>query len=162
MIPRTISPQHNGLCSTLRNLCMTSYLFMDTKKCNLCDRRLPIENFAIKKSNKDGRQARCRKCHAEYTRKHYSQNKEYYIKKASRHDAKMRDLIRAHKEVPCTDCGVSYPWYVMDFDHLRDKEFNLCHAQKLSKNRVLDEIAKCEVVCSNCHRKRTYQRNISK
>lgn len=58
------------------------------------------------------------------------------------------------------DCGVSYPSYVMDFDH-RDpslKKFELGDAlsKVYSIQLVLDEIAKCDVVCANCHRIRTY------
>src|SRR5207245_2408021 len=31
-------------------------------------------------------------------------------------------FIRAAKNVPCTDCGVKYPYYVMDFDHARGEK----------------------------------------
>jgi hypothetical protein len=78
---------------------------------------------------------------------------------------KMGDLVRALKSQPCTDCGVSYPHYVMDFDHVRgEKKFNVSSviSSFKSKQRVLDEIAKCEVVCSNCHRTRTWIRQREK
>lgn len=58
------------------------------------------------------------------------------------------------------DCGGRFPYYVMDLDHLRDKKFNLSdvsrHAHSIVK--VKKEIEKCEVVCSNCHRVRTFTR----
>ncbi len=49
----------------------------------------------------------------------------------------------------------------MDFDHLRDKKskksaVGLMAMQEHSMKVILEEIAKCEVVCSNCHRIRTY------
>jgi hypothetical protein len=44
----------------------------------------------------------------------------------------------------------------MDLDHLGDKEFNLSEAAGYGLRRVVAEIAKCEPVCSNCHRERTY------
>lgn len=58
------------------------------------------------------------------------------------------------------DCQESHPPYVMDFDHLdpTQKEFDLSNGAGYSLKRILAEIAKCEVVCSNCHRKRTYSR----
>ena len=52
----------------------------------------------------------------------------------------------------------------MDFDHVRGKK----HANvmelipSLSKKKIDEEIAKCEIVCSNCHRIRTHMRKINK
>lgn len=63
------------------------------------------------------------------------------------------------KSGPCVDCGVPYPSYVMDWDH-RPGEVKLftISVGKATKARqaVLDEIAKCDLVCSNCHRERTF------
>jgi len=52
----------------------------------------------------------------------------------------------------------------MDFDHVRgQKQANVMELIKsLSKKKIDLEIAKCEIVCSNCHRIRTYMRRISK
>lgn len=73
----------------------------------------------------------------------------------------VRIEIRKAKEVPCMDCGEGYPFYVMDFDH-RPDEVKLYNVNKMPGrqgiDRVLEEIAKCDVVCSNCHRSRTYGR----
>ena len=65
---------------------------------------------------------------------------------------------------PCMDCKVSYPYYMMDFDHVRGtKQANVAELiNTLSKKRLDEEIAKCEVVCSNCHRARTYLRKNGK
>ncbi|AJD82175.1 HNH endonuclease [Mycobacterium phage Cosmo] len=49
----------------------------------------------------------------------------------------------------------------MDFDHVRGvKEFNIgsYRTKSYSLQRIRDEIAKCDVVCSNCHRIRTHDR----
>lgn len=46
----------------------------------------------------------------------------------------------------------------MQFDHLGDKLFTISNAGATSVERLLAEIAKCEVVCANCHAERTYQR----
>ena len=63
--------------------------------------------------------------------------------------------LRAH---PCVDCGEEDP-IVLEFDHLRDKKFGISKGlQDRSWQSVLDEIAKCEVVCANCHRRRTAKR----
>jgi hypothetical protein len=61
------------------------------------------------------------------------------------------------------DCGKFYPPYVLDFDHREGerKLFNVAdwHLQSgRSIAELLAEIAKCDLVCANCHRERTYQR----
>jgi len=73
----------------------------------------------------------------------------------------LRDL---KTKTPCVDCGINYPYYVMDFDHVRgQKHANVMElVSTLSKKRIDQEIAKCEIVCSNCHRIRTHMRKIAK
>ena len=59
---------------------------------------------------------------------------------------------------PCVDCGESDP-VVLEFDHLRDKAFDIgASLPYRSWESILDEIAKCDVVCANCHRRRTARR----
>ena len=73
----------------------------------------------------------------------------------------LRDL---KTKTPCVDCGINYPYYVMDFDHVRgQKHANVMElVSTLSKKRIDLEIAKCEIVCSNCHRIRTHMRKMAK
>jgi len=73
----------------------------------------------------------------------------------------LRDL---KTKTPCIDCGINYPYYVMDFDHVRGvKHANVMElVSTLSKKRIDQEIAKCEIVCSNCHRIRTHMRKMAK
>ena len=72
----------------------------------------------------------------------------------------LREFSAELKSVPCMDCKKQYPYYVMDFDH-RDgstKEYNISQMRFSSKEKFLEEASKCDIVCSNCHRERTYQR----
>jgi hypothetical protein len=75
-----------------------------------------------------------------------------------------RYLKELKEKNPCMDCKISYPYYMRDFDHVRGtKQANVAELiNTLSKKRIDEEIAKCEVVCSNCHRARTYMRKIQK
>lgn len=62
---------------------------------------------------------------------------------------------------PCVDCGESDP-VVLEFDHVRgEKVANVANlisgAGKFQ--RLMDEIAKCDVRCANCHRRKTYRMN---
>lgn len=62
------------------------------------------------------------------------------------------------KNKPCMDCGGSFPAVCMDFDHVRGNKvgnISTMAGQALSPERIEAEIAKCDVVCSNCHRIRT-------
>lgn len=84
--------------------------------------------------------------------------------KQKRYKAKKRAFVDNLKKGPCVDCGIEYPPYVMDFDHLEDKSFNI--AWIVSRNLkgmafLQQEIDKCELVCANCHRERTHKRNMA-
>lgn len=69
------------------------------------------------------------------------------------------DIVRAAKDKSCADCGVWYPYYVMDFDHVRGTKVDIVgHVKGGSIQRLMLEISKCEVVCANCHRIRTENR----
>jgi hypothetical protein len=95
-----------------------------------------------------------------YQRAYYARNPEYYKQKAAERQRRLTAIIRTEKSRPCTDCSVEYPWYVMDFDHCGEKEFNLSGAARMgwSEQRIRAEIAKCEIVCANCHRIRSHRR----
>jgi hypothetical protein len=72
-----------------------------------------------------------------------------------------RAIITAAKDRPCADCAVDFPSYVMQFDH-RPGELKLfvigAKGPYQTIINLLAEIAKCDVVCANCHCVRTYQR----
>lgn len=73
-----------------------------------------------------------------------------------------RALIAAAKDHPCADCGGRFPIVCMDFDH-RDpstKSFTIAGALSRSHSALLAEIAKCDVVCANCHRLRTAKQRL--
>jgi hypothetical protein len=77
--------------------------------------------------------------------------------------ARMRAIIAKAKNRPCADCGKLYPTCAMDLDHVQgEKKFKVSEAVQLAYASSLDdlraEIAKCEVVCANCHRIRTASR----
>jgi hypothetical protein len=64
-------------------------------------------------------------------------------------------LIEFFRERPCVDCGETDP-LVLEFDHLGRKNFNIATGlRNRNWQAVLDEIATCDVVCANCHRRRT-------
>jgi hypothetical protein len=94
--------------------------------------------------------------------RHYQANKDYYYARNRRYRKELSSYVNKIKEEsPCTDCHKNYPYYVMDFDHLEgeDKLGLVSFFCKTGRIRAMEkEIMKCEVVCSNCHRERTYRR----
>jgi hypothetical protein len=67
-------------------------------------------------------------------------------------------LIEYFASHPCVDCGLADP-VVLEFDHVGEKHFDIGKGfEAYGWARVLDEIERCEVVCANCHRRRTYRR----
>lgn len=69
--------------------------------------------------------------------------------------------IRKLKSRPCSDCNGSFPWVAMDFDHCRgEKLANIAQLARrgVSVERLEEELAKCDVVCKNCHAIRTWVR----
>lgn len=99
----------------------------------------------------------------ERSKSHYEANKEIYKARARRQRLAIRDWYNQLKSGPCLDCKVSYPPYVMHFDHVKEgKIADLCSlVRTCSKSKILEEIDKCELVCANCHAERTHQRGIS-
>lgn len=138
--------------------------FPETRRCYDCGLAKPIADFAFANKAKGTRQGRCRTCHARYRRGHYLRNRATYIRQEIarinryrlENRALLREYLRAH---PCVDCGET-DIVVLDFDHRdpTDKTQSVTWiAARKPWKRVLDEIAKCDVRCANCHRKRTAQ-----
>lgn len=102
----------------------------------------------------------------EYQAAWHQANKERRLKSIKEakkaRQAELSVWLRELKESnPCLDCGVSYPYYVMQFDHVRGTKLGNVSAaitNDWSRTKIEAEIAKCELVCSNCHAVRTYQR----
>lgn len=92
---------------------------------------------------------------------YYYRNKDAQKAANKRINERNRQHIRDVKEGrPCADCGQSFHFYIMDFDHLDDKKDNIATmaGNGYSIQKLDEEIAKCELVCANCHRLRTYFR----
>lgn len=72
-------------------------------------------------------------------------------------------LVDIKQTSGCVDCGERNP-VVLDFDHLKDKKYNVSRMihEGFSWKAIAREIAKCEVVCANCHRIRTHLRLTAK
>jgi hypothetical protein len=92
----------------------------------------------------------------------YKRNKEAIKERRSRARSEARKWVYDYKKAhsKCTDCQVSYEPHILDFDHLANKSFGISRAiqQGMAIEKIRQEIKKCEIVCSNCHRERTRSR----
>lgn len=102
-------------------------------------------------------QSYCKTCNRRYQKDHYKKHRKEYREKLQqrRHDCK--EWWNEYKAaLKCCRCGESHP-ACLDFHHRdpNEKDGELANAinKGWSKERILLEVAKCEVVCSNCHRK---------
>lgn len=138
---------------------------MEMRVCTNCGPPAqPIENFAIRNRGKGTRQYVCRVCQNAYVRQHYRTYRAKYIDKARRRTIRQsainNEFVIAYlRQHPCVDCG-EIDIIVLEFDHLGEKlteVSELCTAG-YSLEAVKREIDKCEVVCANCHRRRTAKR----
>lgn len=111
----------------------------------------------------------CKDCSRMYIRNHYEKNQKYYLLKARRRFLKLKNVaikylgpfLKAH---PCVDCGEA-DILVLEFDH-RDRKIKSGTINSIIRNsgslkKIKEEILKCEVRCSNCHRRKTARENES-
>jgi hypothetical protein len=99
----------------------------------------------------------------DYQRAYYEKNKEKVKRQAAESNRKRRwkhrQMVIEHLRAnPCVDCGESDP-VVLEFDHRDPAEKLFCIGgalrQTWSWQKIEDEMAKCDVRCANCHRRRT-------
>ena len=126
----------------------------EVKVCGKCGQEKPAAQFRLARRNRSGLSSYCLVCHSAY-QKVYGAKRRRVIK------AKLDAL----KAAPCMDCGGRFLPEAMDFDHVRaEKEFAVSRATQSQKSwdKALKEIAKCDLVCANCHRVRTHKRKLAR
>ena len=137
------------------------------KVCSTCLMEKSVDEF----NRKGGTlQSKCKSCQRAYHRFYYRQHKSRFIVKNRRDKGRQRKRLRKIllevKQQPGQDCGGSFHPWVMELDHREGTKKEAAVADLVSKGctdaRLLEEIEKCDVVCANCHRMRTYCRMYEK
>lgn len=129
------------------------------KKCQVCQETKDDTEFDLKRGK---RRTQCSACRRQYARDWYQKNKEDQQRKKLREKAvrvkELKNKIRLYlSEHPCVDCYETDP-IILEFDHVRGKkEYNLSTMimSGYSWSSILLELAKCDVRCCNCHRRKT-------
>lgn len=130
------------------------------KYCNGCETEKPEDEFYFRNKEKGTRQGRCKVCFADRDQALYRAGKRKGSSVESQEARRLRNLGYIYSVLSgtsCMDCGNS-DIEVLEFDHLGDKTDTISKMQTASLERLKVEVAKCEVVCANCHKKRTYKR----
>lgn len=127
------------------------------KTCCRCKITKSLEEFNKDRCEKNGRAPICKVCRKVTRKKYYLSNKDTIIRKQRDKRKKCQEWVRQFRD-KCKNCGETHP-ACLDFHHVGDKEEGIAHmiqtrniSEKL-KQKILKEIKKCEVLCSNCHRK---------
>lgn len=144
---------------------------MDTKTCIDCKSVLLLDCFPIKK-RKGGKFTISSCCRACFNKKRRETryiprlsteelNKRRSARKLAteKHRIKVREEFLEGKRQPCMDCKGVFPPFCMDYDHRNPnekyKEVGILVVGRYAKSLILQEMAKCDLVCANCHRIRT-------
>lgn len=134
------------------------------KICCACKKEKNLLDFNKKTSNKDGLERYCKECHRAKNKSHYDNNKNLYIQSSNKYRKLYVNWFNEIKSnLKCEQCGENHI-SVLDFHHTdplqKDLEVSTLISNRVSKEHILNEISKCIVLCSNCHRKLHYNQRI--
>lgn len=136
-----------------------------SRKCNVEKwRKLNPDKAKLSQRKNDEKRKGINRYNSEVRKKWYKNKtndpkwKEKINNQYNNRRKKIQEFIRNYKlSKGCADCGYNKHHAALEFDHVDgEKEFNVCNAKSIKQAK--EEIKKCEVVCSNCHRIRTYER----
>lgn len=136
------------------------------KICTSCKESKKNSEF-YERRNGTSLNPKCKSCQSKYHRNWYKKNKGIVIQRSRKRNEEIKSrnytIVHKIKDVPCSDCKIKYPHWIMQFDHIHssNKEADISDLVTYASVEILlIEIAKCEVVCANCHANRTYMRRL--
>lgn len=95
-----------------------------------------------------------------YRREWYAKNKESERAHIKRRRIELKKWFQGYKKkLVCSVCGENHP-ATIEFHHKfnnKEKNISLMVNDGYSTKRIMDEINKCLVLCSNCHRKEHFK-----
>lgn len=128
--------------------------------CARCGESKPLSAFH---NSRTGQFSYCAECRRDYDRRYYAERgRAARLARQRAHNEAARAWMASLKgDIPCADCGEAFRPWVMHWDHLPG-HLKIAAISSMVGSRardvILDELAKCELVCSNCHSVRTRHR----
>jgi hypothetical protein len=131
--------------------------------CRACGVSRSVEEFPLARSGSGSRRTTCGPCASSHRREHYRRNRATYVRRnvqlfRVRRKEWARRIWTYLLTHPCVDCGQPDP-VALDFDHVDPATKSYTLNQLVERGyrwtTLLAEMAKCEVRCANCHRRRT-------
>ena len=97
----------------------------------------------------------CVLCHNRRTQKRLDE--KYPVKKRDKYSARGIQIINKAKQCPCCICQETHDACNMQFDHIdpNNKFKDICQLKKFKVETLMAEIAKCQVICALCHRRKS-------
>lgn len=132
------------------------------KPCSRCKINKPLSEYHSR-DKRGVKKSYCKDCSKVYRRKYYLDNRDTAIQYAMKSNKvkkeKLTKFVYEYLQThPCIDCGEADP-VVLEFDHRvpEDKKENVSQLiiEKCSLTKLQEEISKCDVRCSNCHKRKT-------
>jgi len=151
---RGIEPQIKATSVPVSPLALPAVV--PVKHCGGCRRMLPAASF-------HRRQTRCKQCRREYMRRRGDlHRRQTYAARDRRRAMARRYALGLLSDGICADCGLA-DLLVLEFDHVGPKtaEISSLIREGYRLERIIEEMRQCELVCANCHRRRTALRTRS-
>lgn len=132
------------------------------KMCTRCNETKSLDEFGIRNRQTGTRQPWCRPCKRAYDRTAY-RSQEDRVSRVKERRRKQVPLLGQYvlehlRANPCVDCGEE-DLVVLEFDHVRGTKL-MAVSKMVQQGVALEtlkvEIAKCDIRCCNCHRRRTH------
>ena len=130
-----------------------------TQRCALCGDNRPLDAFH---RMGNGRQRYCKPCRREWDAAYWQRRRDFRISQQRDRRRELREWVSGIKSsTPCSDCDRFFHFAAMTYDHLPGQEKRGDISNLIAggyKSVLVTEMAKCEVVCANCHAIRTFRR----
>jgi hypothetical protein len=137
------------------------------KICTVCNLEKAEHDFFWRDKKAARRHSQCKQCYTAKRRsiwaEHYTLYGTAYRKRAVVRKRKIKNMLRGRmveylRDKACIRCGINDA-RVLEFDHIdpKTKSFGIARAITctLSWGHILEEIAKCQILCANCHKIKT-------
>ena len=127
------------------------------KVCSRCNKEKNCSDFPIqRRKGKEFRRSECRECYNSYFRNYMKGNKTHVARVKKVKEQRRKEVCEYKLTKGCEICGYNKTYWALEFHHRNpeEKKYNISSGMSdaLKFDDLLEEINKCAVLCSNCHR----------